>query len=250
MMGGSATADAVARARRLPSLGVGLHVVVVRGRAVLPHAAIPDLAGPGGDLKIGLVKAGFSFFFLPAVRRQLEAEIRAQFEAFRETGLRLDHVNAHNHMHLHPTVLGIILALGRGYGAKAVRLPYEPFLASWRASREGFLRRLGFSLFLLPWISAMKWRIRRAGMRCNDYMFGMHDSGRLTEDRVLCFLSNLPQGITEMHFHPATRRPADANPAYAYEKEFEALMSPRVAKAVREAGIRTIGFADLGPGNG
>ena len=36
------------------------------------------------------------------LREQLRREIHAQFEKFRATGLPLDHVNGHLHLHLHP----------------------------------------------------------------------------------------------------------------------------------------------------
>lgn len=133
LMVGEAAEDAVARARTMPSLKVGLHMVVVCGRPVIRLDQIPGLVGPDGILRTKLVRAGLSFFFRLSVRRQLESEIRAQFEAFSRTGLVLDHVNAHNHMHVHPTVLTLILKIGREFGIRAVRLPYEPLLASWRA---------------------------------------------------------------------------------------------------------------------
>ncbi len=109
MVGADAVADAVERARRLPTLRVGLHVVLVEGRPVLPPSEVPDLVDGNGEFSTRLVRSGFRFFFLPRVRRQMEAEIRAQFRAFRETGLALDHADAHNHMHVHPTVLGLML---------------------------------------------------------------------------------------------------------------------------------------------
>ena len=99
--------------------------------------SIPDLADDEGNLPTALFGAGVRFYFSPRVRRQLAAEIRAQFERFRDTGLTLDHVNAHNHMHLHPTVLDLVLRVGEDYGLHAVRLPHEPFLASWRAAGSG-----------------------------------------------------------------------------------------------------------------
>ncbi len=102
MVGSPAAADAVRRARALPSLKVGLHVVVVRGLAMLSHEAIPLIADRAGMLPTDLFHAGVLFFFNGAARRQLEAEIRAQFEAYRVTGLPLDHVDAHNHLHYHP----------------------------------------------------------------------------------------------------------------------------------------------------
>src|SRR3989454_11909005 len=142
MVGAGAAADAVERARRLPTLSVGLHLVLVDGPPVLPAREIPDLVDSRGEFSTRLFGAGLNFFFRPGVRRQLEAEIRVQFEAFTKTGLPLDHVNAHNHMHLHPTVLGLILKVGRDYGLKAVRVPYEPFLGSWRTARQALLKRL------------------------------------------------------------------------------------------------------------
>ena len=63
MVGAPAAADAVARAKALPSLKVGLHVVLVDGRPVLPPAAVPDLVGPDGAFIDDMPRAGVSFFF-------------------------------------------------------------------------------------------------------------------------------------------------------------------------------------------
>ena len=50
----------------------------------------------------------------------------AQFAAFAATGLVLDHANAHKHMHLHPTVGAMMLAIGRDFGLRRIRVPAEP----------------------------------------------------------------------------------------------------------------------------
>ena len=120
MVGGAAAADAVARARRLPQLRVGLHLVLVDGCPVLPADEPADLAGRDGEFDRNLLRAGLKFFFLPAVRRRLALEIRAQFEAFRATGLDLDHVDAHKHMQLHPSVGRLAIEIGRDYGMTAM----------------------------------------------------------------------------------------------------------------------------------
>lgn len=241
MVGAPAAADAVARARRLPDLAVGLHVVVSRGRPVLPPEAIPDLVDDSGLFDDRLVRAGFRYFFGPEARRQLKAEIAAQFEAFRETGLALDHVNAHNHMHLHPTVLGLILFFGRRYGMKAIRLPLEPVA-------RGDLARQTLGALLALWISPIKSRLRRAGVHHNDYIFGLHDAGRMDRERLLAILPNLPDGTTEILLHPATRRWDDMDPAaasYGFEAEFEALVDADVRAAVTRSGAVLGAFRDL-----
>jgi hopanoid biosynthesis associated protein HpnK len=248
MVAAAAAADAIERARRLPSLRVGLHLVLVRGSSLLPPADIPDLVDETGSFSPQLVRAGVNFFRRPAVRRQLEAEIRAQFAAFSSSRLQLDHVNAHNHMHLHPTILGLILKVGRDYGLGAVRLPREPFLPSWRAARAGFLRRLGSSLFLSPWVAVMERRLRHAKVLCNDYLFGMHDSGRMSRDLLVRLLANLPRGVSEIHFHPAVRKWSGMDhyvQHYECAEELEALTGPAVASTLRNSEIQRISFSDL-----
>ena len=127
MVSAPAAADAVARARILPRLRVGLHIVLVDGKPTLPASAIPDLVDDTGmfrsDMTAGRAQRCSC---LPRVRRQLEAEIEAQFDAFRATGLTLDHVNTHKHFHLHPTIASAILRVGKRYGLRAIRVPLEP----------------------------------------------------------------------------------------------------------------------------
>ncbi|HEY0613617.1 MAG TPA: hopanoid biosynthesis-associated protein HpnK [Candidatus Elarobacter sp.] len=248
MVAEPAAADAVARARANPRLGVGLHVVVVAGRPLLPPERIPDLVGTGGTFSSDLARIGVRYFFSRAAQRQLEAEIRAQFEAFRSTGLPLDHVNAQCHYHLHPTVLGLIVRIGRDYGSPPMRIPDEPFAASWRATHERLRGRFANALFLAPFVRVMKRGLRNAGIAHNDHVFGFNDTGRMTVDRVVGFLGNLPDGVTEMYFHAATRRWPGIAPdlaAYRLEEELDALLSPRAAAALRASGAEPIAFRDL-----
>jgi hopanoid biosynthesis associated protein HpnK len=248
MVGGDAAQDALERARRQPSLRVGLHVVLVEGRPVLTPGEVPDLVDGQGEFRSDLVATGFRFFFRPGIRRQLEAEIRAQFEAFRKTGLALDHANAHNHMHLHPTVLGLLLRVGREYGLDAIRVPYEPPRASWRASGEGRWRRILSACALAPWTRLLRSRLRRSHIKSNDFVFGLHDSGRMEESLVLRQLDQLPEGVTEMYFHAATRRCPEIDrtmPEYQHQGELAALTSSRVRSALAALGIQPIAFGDL-----
>lgn len=248
MVGSESAPDAIDRARECPSLRVGLHIVLVEGNSVLPPDAIPDLVNARGEFSNHLVRTGFKYFFYPGIRKQLEAEIRAQFKAFQNTGIPLDHVNAHNHLHLHPTVLGLIVKAGKEFGLKAVRLPNEPPIRSWRASGKGLGSRIITWIFLYPWLAIMKRILHRSHIRYNDSLFGMADSGAMSLDLVLRFIQNLPSGITELHFHPATRRSREIDatmPGYLHEDEFRALTSDRLLKALQDAGIRRLAFSDI-----
>lgn len=244
MVGEPAAADAIRRARALPGLRVGLHLVLADGRAVLEPGLIPDLADRSGRMNSRMFVNGVRFFVSPTLRRQLEAEIRAQFSAFARTGLALDHVNVHKHFHLHPTLLRMLLRIGRDYGVSAVRVPDEPL---WFAARGG--RRLPWigAALLVPWNALMRRRLRAAGMPHNDHLFGVAASGAMDEQTLLEVLARLPPGVTEIYLHPATMS-GDAIAAsmsgYRHADELAALLSPRVRAAVAAAGIGVGGYAD------
>jgi hopanoid biosynthesis associated protein HpnK len=244
MVGAPAAADAVARARLQPGLRVGLHLTLVDGHPVLPPEEIPALVGADGRFDRNMARAGLRFFALPRVRRQLAREIGAQFEAFRATGLALDHVNAHKHMHLHPTVAALILAIGRDYSMKAVRVPAEPV----GVLRRAFPDERHAMPFYRPWIARLRRRLVGAGLAVNDHLFGLAGSGGMTEERVLRLLPHLPDGVSEIYFHPATERTpalAAAMPGYRHGEELAALLSPAVARRIDERGIRLVGWGDL-----
>lgn len=247
MVGAPAAADAVRRARELPRLRVGLHLVLADGFAMLPREQIPDLVDSEGRFGDGMWLDGVRYFALPALRRQLEAEIRAQFAAFARTGFVLDHVNAHKHFHLHPTLLRMIVRVGREFGMGAVRVPYEPL---WYAARGagGGLGAMAASAFLLPWVALMKTRLRAAGIAHNDQVFGLANTGQVDESTLVDILGRLPPGVTEVYLHPAvdTQGPiASTMSEYRHSAELAALLSPRVAEAVAATGAILGGYGDL-----
>ena len=220
-------ADAVERARRLPDLKVGLHLTLVEGRAVLPAAEIPGLLGSNGKLRTDLARYGTAIFLRPSVRRQVAAEIEAQFRAFAATGLTLHHVDAHKHFHLHPTIARLLIEIGPRYGMKRLRVPIEPVEVLRRVEPV----RLGLEARLAaPYAKALRRRARAAGLSVPDQVFGLAWSGAMTSTRIAGLLAHLPEGDTEIYTHPALAGGFEgAAPGYRYAEEYAALSarSPR-----------------------
>src|SRR5882762_2014220 len=147
MVAGAAAGDAVTRAGTMPQLRVGLHLVLVEGKPVLPISAIPDLVDKTGHFRTDMARAGAAMFFRPKVRAQLAAEIEAQFAAFAATGLKLDHVNAHKHFHLHPTIAALVVKAAAAHGVKGARVPLEPQMVLSRIEKH---RRSGVAALTAP----------------------------------------------------------------------------------------------------
>jgi hopanoid biosynthesis associated protein HpnK len=242
MVAGYAAADAVARARNFPSLRVGLHLVLVEGRPVLPTSAVPDLVDSTGHFRTDMARAGAAMFFLPKVRRQLAAEIEAQFAAFDATGLKLDHVNAHRHFHLHPTIAGEIVRCAHRHRVKAARVPLEPQDVLGRIENH---KPSGVVALTAPFAKMLRARFRRAGIASPDSVFGLAWSGAMTADRLAGLITHLPDGLSEIYMHPATGPYPGSAPGYQYAGELAALTDPRMVGLLAAQGVRTGGFADF-----
>ena len=235
MVGAAAAPDAARRARSLPGLRVGLHLTLADGQAVLPRPQIPDLVDADNRFHDNMAAAGWRFFAHRAVRAQLAAEIRAQFAAFANFGLKLDHLDAHKHFHLHPTVLALALQVGAEFGLRAVRVPAEA-------------GTLGAAV-LSPWLALMRRRLRQAHLEANDRLYGLADSGAMSEQRLLEILTRLPPGVSEIYLHPATlggERISASMAGYRHTEELAALLSPAVRAALSAGAVQLGGYGDIG----
>jgi hopanoid biosynthesis associated protein HpnK len=240
MVTGNGADDAVKRARAMPRLGVGLHVVLVEGCPALPPEKLSYLVDGSGQFRTDMVRTAIDIFTKPAARAQLRAEVEAQFARFAATGLSLDHVNAHKHFHLHPTIASTILSVGRRYGMKGIRAPIEPTDVLNRIEPGSGRLDIG-----RPWAALVRRRMRRAGLLVPDQVFGLAWSGALDGKRLRGLIQHLPNGLTEIYAHPATGTYAGSAPGYAYTEELAALTDNLAkAQALRD-GIALGRFADF-----
>jgi chitin disaccharide deacetylase len=233
MMGAPAIDEAVAiaKAERIP---VGLHLTLVDGRPVLPPERVPDLVDAQGAFRGGLGGPAVRVAVSERARRQAQAESETQMEAFLATGLTLDHLNVHHHFHLHPTVLAIVIELARRYRPNAVRVPLE--------RRAPPLRQALLGAIMIPWALYARRRLRQAGIVTNDALFGLYDTGAMTEAAWLRLVPRIGPGLTEVYCHPATK-PKTTVMGVTPADELTALMSPFVRAALDRAGIRRTSFA-------
>jgi hopanoid biosynthesis associated protein HpnK len=243
MVGGEAAEDAVRLARAHHSLAVGLHVVVVDGPAVLGVDRIPGLVGTDGRFPNTPVRLGLRYALSRSARRQVAAELRAQFERFACTGLPLSHVDGHQHMHMHPVVFDMLLPLAREFGARGVRVVRDDLrLSLAHDSSRLFAKTASAGVFSLL---ARRCRRRCAGtqLAVAHRTYGFFQSGAMDESYVLNAIRRSSETTAEMYFHPTCGSRLDAlgpNP-----DELSTLLSPALRSAIAKAGMRLSTYADL-----
>lgn len=246
MVTGDAFEEAVALAKANPDLAVGLHLVLVCGRSVLPPEQIPHLVNAQGYFSYEPEKTGLRYHLSTGAKREIPLEIRAQLEKFCQTGLPLSHVDGHLHVHTYPAVLPHLADLAQEFHIRFIRLPLEEagltlnidrsnwFMKYLRALVFGGLRRYGEGV------------CRSHGIQFTDRVYGELQSGRLTERYLLGLLPQIQASCVEIFCHP------ELVPAGEFSQgnhrglaERDALVSDRVRQVIEESGFHLTNYLKL-----
>ena len=236
MVNEPAAREAVQLARQNPALGVGLHLTLVRGAAALPPERIPHLAGGHGRFSDNPAAAGWRYFFNARCKEELQAEIEAQVAKFHATGLTLDHVNGHLHLHLHPVVFAILTDNAERWKIRAMRLTRDPFWLNARLASGQWSYRVSHALIF----RLLSGRARRAlalkNIRHAGAVFGLLQNARVDTAYVEKLLPRLPAGDSELYSHPSLGQ---------FKNELDALLNPNIRSLPQQLGIRLIRYQDL-----
>jgi len=236
MVNGSHADEAIKLARKHPSLGVGLHLVLVCGRSTLKPTEIPGLVDHHYHFSNSPFRAGLRYFFRPSLRSAMRNEIYAQIRRFQASGLKLDHLNGHLNIHLHPSVFNLCLKAAHEFGVKAIRHTHDPFLLDLKLSGGNWLYRVSHA-FIFAGLSALaRPRLRRRGIRFTRHTFGLLQNARVDESYVSRLLPMLPVGDSELYSHPSLTH---------FRHELEALTSPKIRDIIRRENIYLIRYQDL-----
>ncbi len=236
LMVNEASDEAVALAKENPRLGVGLHLTLLCGHSALPRVKIPGLVNHRQEFGDNPAVVGFRYFFARYLHEQLRDEMAAQFDRFRATGLPLDHVNGHLHLHLHPTVFAILMENAAAWGITHLRLTRDPFWFNARLARGHWFYRASHALIHHVLGGRAHPVLQRKAIKHTGVVFGLLQNARVDETYVLKLLNILPPGDSELYSHPSLDQ---------FKNEFDALVSPRVKALVEAQGIRLIRYQDL-----
>lgn len=244
MVAEAAHDEAARAAHELPGLDVGLHLVVCKGRSVLDPKVISPLVDSRTNFVDNPVLGGLRYFFNRSLRDKLRAECRAQIEEHLRLVGYLHHIDGHLNFHVHPVIADIMIELAAEYKVPCVRLPRESAVTTLALARDHMGRKLIESVIFRS-LSRRARRLARArGIRSNDWLFGLHQSGHLSEEYILGIIGRLREGTTEIYFHPAMDVGATP-PAPGAQYEVEILTSPRVRQALDSRGVHLTTYREL-----
>jgi len=249
MVSGAAFQQAVRLAKENPRLGVGIHLVTVVGKSVLPHTEIPSIVDEEGNFSNDPNLAGLKYYFSPRARRDIRKELATQFARFAETGLPFSHIDGHLHLHVHPVIFKTALQLGLQYGVKRMRVPTEELTLALGFDKRYRLRKTIHKLMFGALGAYMKRHLKRNGFEYAERVYGNLQSGAMTEDYFLYALEHLHAATNEIYFHPAFYA-AQQNLNEEQQQalmEYRALISRKIVERARDAQFNFITYFDLEP---
>jgi len=237
LVAGAADFDAAAALlREREALAAGVHLRLVDGRPCCAPEEVPTLVEPGGAFAPGYRQFVGRYIAGKVDLADVERELRRQIELVVDAGLRVRHLNSHQHVHMLPGVFRVVVKLAGEFGVRYVRLSVDRGGAPPSASRRAALAALA----LLGRIDRRS--ARRRGVAVCDGTIGIAEAGRLDAGRIAALLPHVA-GLTEMVCHPGLDQRALSDAlgwGYAWEQETDALCDPAVAAALRSRGIEPI----------
>lgn len=239
--------EALELAKANPSMGIGIHLTLVGGVApVLPAAKISTLLDGQGLFLPDYVAFAKRFYTGGVRSTELEAELRAQIEKALASGIKITHIDSHQHTHVLPGLNRLVIKLCNEYNIKRERIPKEGYTFSGGFA-AGVGRKIGrCGLSFCADLAALA--ADGKGIRHPDYFFGMLAGGHLTAELVGNIIRALPEGVSEIMTHPGLEtEPLSRlfNWGYTWETELASYLSEDNRELLQSEGVELINFGDL-----
>ena len=251
MAGAPAFEHAVALATAYPQLGIGVHLTLVGGLPITEPGTIPSIVDGEGVLCTSyptfLKKYCLAGIHLEDVHRELTAQVKKIVS----TGINITHLDSHQHMHVVPGILDIVLSIAKEFNIQAIRIPAEPllFVGGFKPSAGRMIGRIGLSTLA----SLARFKVRQAGFAAPDHFYGMLAGGSMEERLLLNIIDNLSDGITEVMVHPGLDDVAlnrVFNWQYHWQQELNAVTSRQVDRRLKQESIKLVSFAGINKSKG
>ena len=252
MANGPAFEDAVARAHQNPSLGVGVHLVLVGGRPVAPPELIASLLDGGGNLPRGLpaLVAGVTAGLIRP--EHMQKELRAQIEKVRAAGIEPTHLDTHKHTHAHPRVMESVAHVARDCGIARIRRPFENLRDSWnfaRGQRVASATQLASATVARLASGAFDAICRKYRLQTPSRFLGLALTGRISAAVLRAMIDTVSEGTTEIMLHPGICDPqlgqTGSRLQVQRQTELAALLAPEPRGTLAQRDIRLITYREV-----
>jgi hopanoid biosynthesis associated protein HpnK len=236
--------EAVAFAKKTPTLGVGVHLTITDGKPVSKDAKIDILLGSNGEFKYSPAKLALKTFFNKDVGNAIKTELAAQIQAAIDKGIKPTHLDSHKHFHCFAPIYRIVCSLAADFKIDAIRWPYEPDTVCF-----GDWPKVGFKDKKRAFI------VRQMAMNCQkidsrfiktDIFFGLAHTGKIDESFWAEIGKTQFSGVAEVMTHPGYPQGL-VNTRLVEERlvELKGLCRPETKQILEQAEIKLVHYGNI-----
>lgn len=238
--------EAVNLGLNTPNLGIGIHLTLVAEKPCLPIASIKSLVDNEEKFYANYIDFIKKYFMGKIVKDEVYKELEAQIKIVRETGLSITHIDSHQHLHVLPGVIDIVIALAQKYSIGAIRIPAEKYLfcGGYHAGAKRIVGKYGLTYLA----NCAKTKVKKYGLKTPDYFFGMLAGGNMSKLYLDNMIKALPIGVSEIMIHPgldSTILQKEFGWNYHWENELQATLHQDTKQLIHECGITLSSFGAL-----
>jgi predicted glycoside hydrolase/deacetylase ChbG (UPF0249 family) len=238
--------EAVEITKKLPSLGVGVHLNLTEGKPLSQPADVRALLGADGELDCSTTKLAFFSLAGPKTRGAIRTELAAQIQWVIESGVKPTHLDSHKHFHTFPVVFSIVCQLARRFQIPAIRFAFEPKEVSempWPLPVEG-----GRNRARLVRTMAKINRLQNSDFLRTDGLLGIAHTGKIDVNffRSVTLYNSAP--AVEVVTHPGFidgLDPVKTSLVNQRKTELDALCNERTKQHFKDAGIKLVHYGQL-----
>jgi chitin disaccharide deacetylase len=227
-------------------ISVGVHLNISEGMPL--SSGLKCLTNSGGsffgkaETHRRLLEYGNS-----SLKAEIKREFTAQIRALAESGLKIDHIDGHQHVHVFPAAIEAAISVAQEFGIPWIRIPEEPPPAGSlaKAGSRYTLEAENFSRLA----ASARARTSEYSLNTTDHFRGLYLKGLLSKEFIEEIFQSLPQGLTELMVHPG-KAPKDASESFAAfsnaerEKELAFLKRAEFKSLLEKYFIQLTGFPE------
>jgi len=240
--------QAVDIAKKLPNLGVGVHLNLMEARPLSQADSVAVLLDSEGAFAYTPGKLAVKSLLSREVRAAIKTELAAQIEWVIDKGIKPTHLDSHKHIHTFPTIFSIVCSLAKSFNIAAVRCPFEPksvcsrpwpFTTAAGRKRASIIRK-----------QAAINRRQDPGFFKTGAMLGIAHTGRIDQSfwwTVARYGNNFAP-VVEVMTHPGYPEGLEtANTRLVKQRkvELDALCSEKTRKYLSDAGMVLVHYGQL-----
>jgi len=236
--------------RMLNGLGkqqIGVHLTLTGG--LIPVSGSKTLIGTllgGVDTFVSAYKDFAKLLVCGNVaKEEIFIELENQLKKVTDAGFVITHLDSHEHIHMFPVVLEVVIKLAKKYNVPYIRMPFEKFrVVSKEFKIKDFFRFMALRAFTL----GEKKNLKKNNLSFNDAFLGHFHSGRINQSILSFMLRTLSEGVTELAVHPAVESETFIKEFPWYQnapQELNVLLNTQWKQTAESDNIRLISHAEM-----